>query len=390
LHAVVLLAVNALLLGLVGVDALGGLADLWLVALGVAHIGVAVAARRSTRIPDDLALIGLILGVVLADVAAARVLDGLPLVAAWVGAGVVMAALVRGARPGAEQRAALTGVGGYLALALCSTYLMTTPEALGTSTIDVVTQVALVLVAAGAAISYRLAQDGRPGIRMAVDAFALAVLAYESSVALSGSALTVSLAAEALALTLLARRLPGDPVAVGGAFVFAAFAAGHALTIAPPDALVGGLADPFTAAIALAAAAVAVGMSSLAVAPAWAVPVRGAAAALALYGLSVELVSMLPAQQGQAALSALWALAGVATLLAGLVRDVPVIRQAALALLAITVTKVFAYDLASLDSLARVASLIALGLLLLAGAFAWQRFRPRPLPDLRSMPEALR
>jgi uncharacterized membrane protein len=72
------------------------------------------------------------------------------------------------------------------------------------------------------------------------------------------------------------------------------------------------------------------------------------------------------------------------------VRDVPVIRQAALALLAITVTKVFAYDLASLDSLARVASLIALGLLLLAGAFAWQRFRPRPLPDLRSMPEALR
>jgi len=67
-----------------------------------------------------------------------------------------------------------------------------------------------------------------------------------------------------------------------------------------------------------------------------------------------------------------------------------VLRQGALALLAITVTEVFAYDLASLDSLARVASLIALGLLLLTGAFAWQRFRPRPLPDLRSMPEALR
>ena len=87
----------------------------------------------------------------LTDVAAARVLDGLPLVAAWVGAGVVIGLLVRGARPGAEQRAALTGLGGHLALALCQTYLMTTPEALGTGTIDLVTQVALMLVATGAA-----------------------------------------------------------------------------------------------------------------------------------------------------------------------------------------------------------------------------------------------
>jgi uncharacterized membrane protein len=56
----------------------------------------------------------------------------------------------------------------------------------------------------------------------------------------------------------------------------------------------------------------------------------------------------------------------------------------------VTVTKVFLYDLASLTSLHRVASFIALGLLLLAGTFAWQRIRPRPLPDLRSMPDALR
>ena len=31
-----------------------------------------------------------------------------------------------------------------------------------------------------------------------------------------------------------------------------------------------------------------------------------------------------------------------------------------------------------------------LGLLLLCGAFAWQRVRPRALPDLRAMPEGLR
>jgi hypothetical protein len=36
------------------------------------------------------------------------------------------------------------------------------------------------------------------------------------------------------------------------------------------------------------------------------------------------------------------------------------------------------------------ASFVVLGLVLLAGAFAWQRIRPRPLPDLRTVPGALR
>jgi hypothetical protein len=37
-----------------------------------------------------------------------------------------------------------------------------------------------------------------------------------------------------------------------------------------------------------------------------------------------------------------------------------------------------------------VASFIALGLLLLAGAYAWQRVRPGPGRDLRRVPAALR
>ena len=85
-------------------------------------------------------------------------------------------------------------------------------------------------------------------------------------------------------------------------------------------------------------------------------------------------------QQGQALLSALWALAGVVALVAGLVRDRRALRLGALALLGVTAAKVFAFDLASLTSLYRVGSCIALGLLLLAGAFAWQRIRPRPCP----------
>ena len=80
----------------------------------------------------------------------------------------------------------------------------------------------------------------------------------------------------------------------------------------------------------------------------------------------------------------------MAALLAGLLRDSRPLRLGALALLAVTAGKVFVFDLASLTSLYRVGSCVALGLLLLLGAFAWQRIRPRPLPQLRGVRGALR
>jgi uncharacterized membrane protein len=84
------------------------------------------------------------------------------------------------------------------------------------------------------------------------------------------------------------------------------------------------------------------------------------------------------AQQGQMWMSALWALTGVVTLVTGLVRDDRLIRAGALALLAMTTGKAFLADLAALDSVYRVGSFVALGLLLLTGAFAWQRLRTLP------------
>ena len=66
------------------------------------------------------------------------------------------------------------------------------------------------------------------------------------------------------------------------------------------------------------------------------------------------------------------------------------LRLAGFGLLGLALGKVFLYDLATLTALARVASFLALGLLLLAGAFAWQRIRPRPLPDLREAPPGAR
>ena len=105
----------------------------------------------------------------------------------------------------------------------------------------------------------------------------------------------------------------------------------------------------------------------------------GGAALVLLYLASVEVVSLAGGgQDGQTALSVLWAVAGVGALVARPARR----RRAAAprrrsALLAVTATKVFLYDLASLTSLYRVGSLIGLGLLLLCGAFAWQKVRPQ-------------
>jgi hypothetical protein len=86
-------------------------------------------------------------------------------------------------------------------------------------------------------------------------------------------------------------------------------------------------------------------------------------------------------QQAQVALSALWSLVGLAVLIVGLRANSAPVRTAGLALLLVAVAKVFVFDLSTLDSVYRVASLIVLGALLLAGAFAYQRLRPEPLAD---------
>lgn len=88
-------------------------------------------------------------------------------------------------------------------------------------------------------------------------------------------------------------------------------------------------------------------------------------------------------QVAQLTVSLLWTLAGTALLLAGLARDRPPLRRAGLALLAVAVGKVLLHDLVALTSLYRVGALVGIGALLLAGAWAWQRTRPRAIPDLR-------
>lgn len=82
-------------------------------------------------------------------------------------------------------------------------------------------------------------------------------------------------------------------------------------------------------------------------------------------------------KQAQVTLSILWAVLGGAALVAGLWRQVTVVRGAGLALLAIVTAKVFVYDLSSLDAAYRVLSFIGLGVLLLVVAYLYQHIGPR-------------
>lgn len=79
---------------------------------------------------------------------------------------------------------------------------------------------------------------------------------------------------------------------------------------------------------------------------------------------------------GQSWMSAFWTATGLGAVVWGMVRRSWKARLGGLALLMVAIAKVWTYDLSELEETARALSFVALGLLLLAGAFAYQRFKP--------------
>jgi uncharacterized membrane protein len=163
---------------------------------------------------------------------------------------------------------------------------------------------------------------------------------------------------------------------------FVAIAAAHTLLLeAPPLALRDGVDDLASAALAIAAttAAAFVAARRSPEPLSWMLELTGAAGAIYLPSIAiVDLTStdeLAPGQTPQVLLSAFWSLTGLAALVYGLLRDDRRFRIGGLALLGAAIVKVSLYDLASLDEIYRVLSFIALGLLLLASAFAYQRIR---------------
>jgi uncharacterized membrane protein len=216
----------------------------------------------------------------------------------------------------------------------------------------------------------------------------------------------LTFAAQVVSLAVIGHRTR-DALATCAAGAFLALAAAHTLVYeAPPVSLVTGLAEPAAGLLALAAVAGAALVLAEKVKSSWPEErsnmLWGAAALMLLYLGSVAVVTpfesstafdsaLLSAhQQGQMVLSVFWALVGVGTIVVGLRRDWDPVRLAGLAVVGLSVTKVFLLDLATLTSLYRVVSFIGLGLLLLAVAFIWQRLRPPALSDLRETPAGVR
>jgi uncharacterized membrane protein len=211
-----------------------------------------------------------------------------------------------------------------------------------------------------------------------------ALAAVGLALALDGPALVAGWSAEAVLAAWVARRT-GDRRGYAGSAAFLALAGLHVLRFeAPPRALAYGVDSLPRAVVALllvTAAAVALAALLPPERRDAAETLFGVAAAFAVYLGSVAVVDLAGptrfavAQTPQLALSAFWTMLGVALLLAGLLRDRRPLRLAGLGLLGLAAGKVFVVDLAKLESVWRVGSFLALGLLLLAAAFAYQRMR---------------
>ena len=213
-------------------------------------------------------------------------------------------------------------------------------------------------------------------------ALGTALSAIGFALVLSGPALVAGWSVHAVVLFWLARRLDDERAFLGGA-AFLAGAAVHVLAFeAPPSALVEGLDELSRAAVAIGLVAGTALAGARLARPGrlpWRDLLETLGAAFVVYLGSIAIVDATHetgrGERAQALVSAFWSVTGLAALVFGLLRDERRIRLGGLVLLAVAVVKVFLYDLSTLESLYRVLSFVALGLLSLAGAFAYQRIR---------------
>jgi len=214
------------------------------------------------------------------------------------------------------------------------------------------------------------------GIALVLGAFADALL-------LDGTYAVLGWAAVGAALAWLSARAREQRLLIGAA-AYLALALGHAVGFeAPPSDLF--VARPHPGAGAPAILIVAVALAALAYFTTIRPGRRAAswlAGVLALYGLSLSILELAMGifseglqtefQRGHTAVSAFWGLLGLALLYAGLKRWRS-LRLAGLALFAVSLGKIFIYDLPSLSSVTRALSFLAVGAVLLLGGFFYQR-----------------
>lgn len=324
------------------------------ISLAGVAAGCLVSARLAGTGQRELRACLDVVGLAVVAYLTALTLDGAPLTLAWAAEAVALVKL--GSRTD-DELSAWAGR-GYLLLAFGHALGVMAPPAVLVDGLasPLGAGAALGAVAAAAAACAHLTGDGQAHVRGALEAASMTIAAYLAAAMLDGAALVVALAAGAVVLAELSRRLGSELIAAG--------------------ALVSGLREPVAAAVALGAvvlAGIACAQRGCAAVP-MREPLLGAAAVATLYlasalvvtpfqpgdpGSEASLLDLDVRQQGQVLLSALWSLAGFAALILGLRRDLGLVRMGALALLLVSVGKVFLFDLATLTSIYRVAATAA-------------------------------
>jgi uncharacterized membrane protein len=385
--ALAALILSAAATAVVGRAALAASADataatVWLAALACAHLGLAAVSRRvALGAGPRTVLVGL--GVALGDVALALSVHGVLLEAGWALGAVALSLLARrGGERGPLSTAGDLGVAAQASLALVRALVTAPPAMLFSGQPQLAATGSLAVVAAACIGCAQLVRRRR----LASDVLAgsgLATLGYLMAVTLDGPVLVVAWASQAGVLLALARRAGERMTQVAGCGFAAAAVLYTLVSVAAPTGLGGG-AELGASTIALAALATLAWRGARFFAPG---SPRRRMCRIATGGAVLYLASLGEASlpEGQVALSALWAVSGLCLLVGGLRADDATLRSVALGLLLATIAKVFLYDLSTLTSLARVVSFLVLGMLLMAAAHAYQRLRPPPRPDLRTV-----
>jgi len=247
------------------------------------------------------------------------------------------------------------------------------------------------LLLGGAAIRFGIHRE----IGSLLTAGGIAIGSIGFANAFDGPMLVAVWAAMAAALAFMATRVDRGPVPALSdaerllilALSFLGLAFLHTLAVeAPPYAIAEGVADLGSSLVAIACcagAAFACWYYGREIEPKTATVVGYLSATGFVYLGSVAIIDVIgdnasgeAREIGQAWLSAFWTATGLGAVVWGMVRRSPKARLGGLALLAVAIVKVWTYDLSELEELARALSFVALGLLLLAGAFAYQRFKP--------------
>jgi hypothetical protein len=392
-----LLVLNACFMALLGTylaaggwegDASNPTVGWWLAGIAGAHALLGLGLLRLESKTRAVAVLLLAIGLLAANIAFVVLVNGVAIPLGWAAASTALALPTRALTRRAA--AVYVVVGAQLGLAALHVLAFEAPfDAVSEG--DPASVWPILGIAASAFAVARLTPRDEVEWKVALDATALAAVAYGTAVVVHDVWLVVAWAVEAVVFAEIGRRLEHRVAAVGG-LGFLVLAALHTLgNEAQPDALVYGAKPFWEAAVALGAIAVGaafVGWRGLRFAQREREVVIGVAGVALVYLASIGIVSIFQPgtvevqegaltvrEQGQAILSAFWSLLGLGLLWAGLRRDEREWRLAGFGLLAVAVAKVFAYDMAALQAEYRVLSFVVLGLLLLAGAYAYQRMR---------------